>query len=124
MLSAPVILSRISYDREQQTVQIGLQSSRGGEPAVLDVLDFVARLTVQIPDPHERLVLYYSPYSNASRQRRVPGDRDVPPALGDDSTAGDESEWQRSRRIRWVKLIKKSGKKIPCSAPSAEVGCR
>ena len=113
MLRAPVILSRISYDREQQTVRIGPQRSRGGGPAVLDVLDFVARLTVQIPDPHERLVLYYGPYSNASRQRRVPGDRDVPPALGDNSTTGDESEWRRSRRIRWAKLIKKVWKEDP-----------
>lgn len=113
MLRAPVILSRISYDREQQTVRIGPQRSRGGEPAVLDVLDFVARLTVQIPDPHERLVLYYGPYSNASTQRRVSGDRDVPPALQDNSTTDDESEWRRGRRIRWAKLIKKVWKEDP-----------
>jgi len=41
----------------------------------LDVLDFIARLSAHIPEPHERFVHYYGLYSNASRQRRVSGGR-------------------------------------------------
>jgi hypothetical protein len=107
------MLSRITYDREHAAVRIEPHSARGRESLELDVLDFIARLTAQIPGPHERLVLYYGLYANASRQRRVPGDRDVPPALGDNSITGDESEWRRSRRIRWAKLIKKVWKEDP-----------
>ena len=75
-----MVLSRISYDREGQEVRIKSRSSQRGDEVVLDILDFIARLSVQVPDPHERLVLYFGLYSNASRQRRVSGERDEQPA--------------------------------------------
>ena len=71
LLRAPLMLSRITYDREHAAVRIESHSARGRESLELDVLDFIARLTTQIPGPHERLVLYYGLYANASRQRRV-----------------------------------------------------
>ncbi|HUV35795.1 MAG TPA: transposase, partial [Patescibacteria group bacterium] len=70
MLRAPLVMSRISYDRDHAAVRIDPHSARSEGPLELDVLDFIAHLTAQIPEPHERLVLYYGLYSNASRQRR------------------------------------------------------
>ncbi|MFO7915364.1 MAG: transposase [Candidatus Krumholzibacteriales bacterium] len=84
MLRSPVVISRLSYDREGQKVKIKKRNTAGGDEIVLDVLDFIARLSVQIPDPHERIVLYYGPYSNASNRRRVlDGEEELtPPATG------------------------------------------
>jgi hypothetical protein len=76
MLRASVVMSRISYDRDHGTVRIDPHGPHSEGPIELDVLDFIARLSVHIPEPHERLVLYYSLYSNASRPRRVPCGRD------------------------------------------------
>jgi hypothetical protein len=70
-------MSRISYDRDHATVRIDPHGPHSEGPIDLDVLDFIARLTVQIPEAHERLVHYYGIYSNASRQRRVSGSRHV-----------------------------------------------
>jgi hypothetical protein len=72
MLRAPVVMARISYDRDHATVRIDPHGPHGEGPIELDVLDFIARLSVRIPEPHERLVLYYGLYSNASRQRMLP----------------------------------------------------
>jgi hypothetical protein len=71
MLRAPVVLARLAYDRDRATVRIDSHGPHSEGPIDLDVLDFIARLTVQIPESHERLVLYYGLYSNASGQRKA-----------------------------------------------------
>jgi len=43
------MLSRITYDREHAAVRIEPHSASGRESLELDVLDFIARLTAQIP---------------------------------------------------------------------------
>jgi len=117
MLRAPLMLSRITYDREHAAVRIEPHSARGRESLELDVLDFIARLTAQIPEPHERLVLYYGLYANASRQRRVTGGGHEPAACPADHADGDESAWLRSRRIRWARLIRMVWQQDPLLCP-------
>ena len=98
-------MSRISYDRTHATVRIDPHGPHSEGPIELDVLDFIARLSVHIPEPHERLVLYYGLYSNASRQRRVSGGREKTSACPADHLDGDESEWLKMRRTQWAQLI-------------------
>jgi hypothetical protein len=101
MLRASVLMSRISYDRTLATVRIDPHGPHSEGPLDLDVLDFIARLSVHIPEPHERLVLYYGLYSNASRQRRVSNGIHETSACQADQFDGDESEWLKTRRTRW-----------------------
>jgi hypothetical protein len=117
MLRAPVVLARLAYDRDRATVRIDSHGTRADGGLAMDVLDFIARLTVQIPESHERLVLYYGLYSNASRQRRVSSSRDKTSACPADQPDGDECEWQRSRRIRWAKLIRQVWQEDPLLCP-------
>jgi len=93
--------------RSRETFSIPALLPGGSLFPGLFVLDFIARLSVQIPDPHERIVLYYGLYSNASRQRRAKGDDEEPLMPGADCSDCDESEWNKSRSIRWEKLIRK-----------------
>ena len=67
LLRAPIAVDRIDYDWEKgvvnyRTDKFGIQE--------IDVLDFIARLAIQVPDPYERLLVYYGIYSNASRLRK------------------------------------------------------
>jgi hypothetical protein len=117
MLRASVVMSRISYDRDHATVRIDPHGPHSEDPIELDVLDFIARLSVHIPEPHERLVLYYGLYSNASRQRRVSNGRHETSACPADQFDGDESEWLKTRRTRWAQLIRKVWQEDPLLCP-------
>jgi hypothetical protein len=117
MLRAPAVMSRISYDRTRATARIDPHGPDSEGPLDLDVHDFIARLSVHIPEPHERLVLYYGLYSNASRQRRVSNGGHKTSACPADQFDGNESEWQRSRRIRWAKLIRRVWQEDPLLCP-------
>jgi hypothetical protein len=110
-------MSRISYDRTRATAHIDPHGPHSEGPIELDVLDFIARLTVQIPEAHERLVLYYGLYSNASRQRRVPGSRRETSACPADQFDGDGSAWLKARRMRWAQLIRKVWQEDPLLCP-------
>jgi hypothetical protein len=62
---------------------------------------------VQIPDPHERLVHYYGPYSNASRLRPVTNAESPTPDCRTACTdEADQDEYIKERRIRWARLIR------------------
>jgi hypothetical protein len=117
MLRAPVVMARIPYDRDHATVRIDPHGPQSEGPIELDVLDFIARLSVHIPEPHERLVLYYGLYSNASGQRRVPCGRDKTSVCPADQFDGDESEWLKTRRTRWAQLIRKVRQEDPLLCP-------
>ena len=112
-----LIMASISYDRDRATVRIDPHGPHSEGPIELDVLDFIARLTVHIPEPHERLVLYYGLYSNASRQRRVSSSRHETSACPADHFDGDESEWLKTRRTRWAQLIRKVWQEDPLLCP-------
>jgi hypothetical protein len=117
MLRASVVMSRISYDRTRATVHIDPHTPHSKGPFDLDVLDFIAGLSVQIPEAHERLVHYYGLYSNAFRQRRVSHSRHKTSACPADHSDDNESEWSRSRRIRWAKLIRQVWQEDPLLCP-------
>ncbi|MFA4947588.1 MAG: transposase [Candidatus Krumholzibacteriia bacterium] len=117
MLRASVVMSRISYDGDHATVRIDPHDPHSEGPIDLDVLDFIARLTIHIPESHERLVHYYGLYSNASNQRRVSGGRDKTSASPADHFDGDESEWLKMRRTRWAQLIRKVRQEDPLLCP-------
>ena len=107
MLRAPLMLSRIAYDRERATVRVDPHGSRAREATELDVLDFIARLTVQVPGPHERLVHYYGPYSNASRLRSAAKtESGTPDPQADSAGDAEQGEYINKRRIRWARLIR------------------
>jgi hypothetical protein len=111
-------MSRISYDREHDTVRIAPHRARSEGPLELDALDFIARFTAQIPEPHERLVHYYGLYSNASRQRRVlSGSQKPHTSQQTDCSVVDESEWLKSWRIRWARLIHMVWQEDPLLCP-------
>lgn len=101
------MLSRIAYDRERATVCIDPHGSRAREATELDVLDFIARLAVQVPGPHERLVHYYGPYSNASRLRSVTKTESrMHDSQTDIAGEADQGVYINKRRIRWARLIR------------------
>jgi ribosomal protein S27E len=107
ILRAPLMLSRISYDRDRVTVRVDPHGSRAREATELDVLDFIARLTAQIPGPHERIVHYYGPYANASRLRSVTkATSQAPDCPTDCSDEADQGEYIKKRRVRWARLIR------------------
>ncbi len=56
LLRAPIALDRINYERDK-----GIVKYRTDKFGILeiDVLDFIARLAVQVPDPWERLLVYF-----------------------------------------------------------------
>ena len=117
MLRAPVVMSRIRYDRDQATVRIDPHGAHNAGCLDLDVLDFIARLTVQIPESHERLVHYYGLYSNASRQRRVSNGRHETSSCPANHSDGDESAWLKTRRLRWAQFIRKVWQGDPLLCP-------
>ncbi len=50
MLRSPVVISRLSYDREGQKVRIKKRNPASGDDIVLDVLRFIARLSAANPE--------------------------------------------------------------------------
>jgi len=67
-----VYLDRIGYERDKGIVNYSTDKFSVLE---FDILDFIARLSVQVPDPYERLLDYYGIYSNASvRRKQIPGE--------------------------------------------------
>ena len=56
ILRALVVSARLAYDRDRATVRIDSRGPRADGGLALDVLDFIARLTIHIPQSHERLV--------------------------------------------------------------------
>jgi len=67
LLRAPIALERMDYDRDRGMVTY--RTDKFGTVEI-EVLDFIARLAVQVPDPYERLVVYYGIYCNSSSLRK------------------------------------------------------
>jgi hypothetical protein len=125
LLRAPVTLNRVDYDRCGQLVTVDTDDGQGLE---LDVLDFVARLVVQIPDKFERLQVYcggaaFRVYANASKLRNVlnsaPKQAEVigVDALGE---VGEEHDFKdkRKTRLRWAQLLEKIWNEDPFLCPN------
>ena len=70
----PVSLSRLRFTPGSHEVvyagKAGHDELEPTEGEKIDVMEFVARVLVQIPDPRRHLVRYYGAYSNAARGKR------------------------------------------------------
>ena len=91
-----MVLARLAYDRDRATVRIDSRCARGDGGLALDVLDFIARLTIHIPQSHERLVHWYGLYSNASGQRKALRQGRAPrPDQTSACAISEDDEWRR-----------------------------
>jgi hypothetical protein len=106
------------YDPRENTVTIFPLSSEGNAPIVMEVLEFISRLVLHIPDVRERQVTYYGPYANASRYRRLKrafsGDNVGFVPL---SELEEPTPFELRRRIRWAQLIKQVWLEDPLLCP-------
>jgi hypothetical protein len=80
---APLSLSRLTYDREAETVAYVYTNPYDNAEATerITPLELIARLATHIPDRGEHTVKYFTWYANRSRGKRrmramIPGGRD------------------------------------------------
>ena len=118
LLRAPLSLERMRYNPQEGSVTIFPLSSKDNIPLVMEALEFISRLIVHIPDVRERQVIYYGAYANASGLRRSQGQS------AEDSRGSvwipvleEPTPFERQRRIRWARLIKKVYVEDPLLCP-------
>ncbi len=119
LLRAPVSLERLWYNPEAGTVTIRPLVGEGDIPVEMGALEFIARLITHIPDTHERQVVYYGAYANASGvrlQHRRARQEDGGPALWM-SPEEEPTPFERRRRTRWAQLIAKVYLEDPLLCP-------
>ena len=124
LLRAPVSLERLWYNPEAGTVTIRPLAGEGNAPVELEVLEFIARLILHIPDFHERQVVYFGAYANASGirlQHRRARQEDGGPVLWM-SPEEEPTPFERRRRIRWQQLIAKVYLENPLLCPECGHG--
>jgi len=110
LLRAPVAQNRLEYDRENQSVTL---DTGDGQGVCLDVLDFIARVVVQIPDKYERSTVYYGIYSNASKLRQENGARQAEQAAQDQGEPPQDFRNKKKTRLRWAQLMDKIWREDP-----------
>ncbi len=87
----------------------------------IDVLDFIARLSVQVPNPYERLLVYYGIYSNASGLRKqVPvEEKGKGQDESQEKTAEQPTHTGKLRAKKyWAQLIEKIWSEDPLLCPA------
>ena len=109
LIRAPVALKRLLYDRQNQVV---IYSGKGGD-VTYDPLDFLAQLTLHIPNPKEQVIRYYGYYSNKSRGSRKR--REQPEAV--EIIEEEDNEASKRRRTAWARLIAKVYLDDPLTCP-------
>lgn len=120
MVRGPAATSRLRHDggAEPKLRYLakggGHDQGVGAEPLLhrdFDYLDWIARLTSHIPEKGSQLVHYYGAYSNAHRGKALRREAFVlpsaeePPAVPPVSVP--ESDWMKSRRRSWARMIRK-----------------
>ena len=109
----PVSLERLTYDRKRPA---GLLS--GKRPNVhISPLDFLAYVSLHIPDKGEQLLRYYGWYSNKSRGLRKKDKRSpslIPPV------EEDLTPYQKQCRSAWARLIRKIYEVDPMLCPQCK----
>ncbi len=118
LLRAPIALDRINYERDK-----GIVKYRTDKFGILeiDVLDFIARLAVQVPDPWERLFVYFGIYSNASGLRKqVPvEEKGKGQDESQEKTAEQPTHTGKLRAKKyWAQLIEKIWSEDPLLCPA------
>ncbi|MBI2570337.1 MAG: transposase, partial [Candidatus Schekmanbacteria bacterium] len=99
ILRAPVAYERMRYERELGLVVFQIEHPYQKRPLVsVDVLDFLARLSLRLPEERERLPVYYGVHSSTSKHRtNVDG-----VGRGDDAAEAEHDAREcRSRARRW-----------------------
>jgi hypothetical protein len=69
---APLALSRLTYDRQAQTVSYAYTTTYDNTETteIITPHELIARLIAHIPDPGEHTVKYFSWYANRARGKR------------------------------------------------------
>ena len=90
----------------------------------MEALEFIARLITHIPDAHERQVVYYGAYANASgiqRQHRRARQEEGGPVMWT-PLEEEPTPFERRRRMRWARLIAKVYLEDPLLCPECGNG--
>jgi hypothetical protein len=107
---APVALGKVHPQRDGRVKLLTPPNPKTGrDHSLFDPLDWVHRVTTQIPESRQHMVRYYGSYANRARRLyRPPVDG---PEAGKTASSGprpDEDEqdaWVRARRRSWARLI-------------------
>jgi hypothetical protein len=120
MIRCPIVLKRLSWEKETGEVVCQGQPSRRGRRdggyARWDVLEFLARVVDHIPEPSQQMVRYWGFYANAARGKRrkaAQGDNAIEPPTCRD----DDDEFTRRARLTWAKLIRRVYEVDPLLCP-------
>jgi hypothetical protein len=99
----PVNLSRIRYHQDSQ---LFLYEPKAGQEAddeaLVDPLEFLARVLIHIPEPHKHLVHFYGAYANRVRETYRPENTDLLPGTEGEAV---EAAPKKTLSKRWQDLI-------------------
>ncbi len=113
LVRPPVSLERLTYDREnQQVLYQGKAQTYTYQP-----LDFLAYVSLHIPDKGEQIVRYYGWYSNKSRGLRKK-DKSASSAIS--HAEEDLTAYQKKCRSAWARLIRKIYEVDPLVCPQCQ----
>jgi hypothetical protein len=119
LVRPPVATGRVSSSPDGRVLlEVPADPATGAEVLVLDPLEWVHRITTQIPDPRRHLVRYAGAYANRCRRqyrREGHGVRVVAPVR--------EDEPPRTGRASWARLLRRLFEVDPllCPACGAEM---
>ena len=98
IVRCPFAISRMTYCRERG--EVSYRGKTSGATKLYPALDFLARLVIQIPAPHEQTVRYFGYYSNKSRGLRKK-------LAGADGDMPEIFPARKLTSISWARLIAK-----------------
>jgi hypothetical protein len=114
LMRPPVNLSRLRYHRDSQLL---LYEPKAGQDiddeALVDPLEFLARVLIHIPEPKRHLVHFYGVYANRIRATYRADDSALAPAGSD----ANEATSRRSLSRRWAELIYRIYEVDPLDCP-------
>ncbi len=114
LVKPAIALERFFYNPE--TCRVTVHSTRTGMPRELTALDFLAELSVHVPDHGEHTVLYYGRASNRSRGERKKAEalaQPVPKDSAHENSCPDEviddpsGPSRKTFRMTWAALLKR-----------------
>jgi hypothetical protein len=103
-----IALERLSYNPE--TCRVTVTSTKRDEQRELTALDFMADLSVHVPDHGEHTVLYYGRASNRARgERNKAMASDTPPATAPAAASPGPAppRGRKAFRLAWAALLKR-----------------
>ena len=117
LIRPPVSLERLTYDRENQ--QVFYQGKT--QTYTYHPLDFLAYVSLHIPDKSEQMVRYYGWYSNKSRGLR----KKDKPAFSTVFPVHEElTAYQKKCRSAWARLIRRIYEVDPLVCPTCKHSMR